>query len=89
MIAVELRNPMLWPAYTGQIWSILGPDMTVPYMLILEALLWVRPTLENLCGLWVGSNGIFLLTLKSFEMHPVESAKPLRWRTFIWRLKSG
>lgn len=24
------------------------------------------PTLENLCGLWVGSCGIFLLTLKTF-----------------------
>lgn len=35
--AVELRNPILWPAQTGQVWfkTILGLDMTVTYIVIL------------------------------------------------------
>lgn len=51
----------LLKAYSGIV------DRTVPYMMILEPLLWVRPTLENLCGLWVGSQCIFLLTLRTLR----------------------
>lgn len=53
--------------------------LTIRYMMILEPLLWVRPALENFCGLWVGSWDIFLLQSKLFEVRPMGSAKPLKW----------
>lgn len=40
--------------------TILGLSTTVPSVIfILELLLWVKPTLESLFGLWVGSWGSF------------------------------
>lgn len=90
VFALELRSPILWLPRQVRFGQRLFWDST-----LLCPTRWFR---NHFCGLaylgkflWDvgGVLGYFSPNTQGFEVYPIRSAKPLRWRTFIWRLKFG